>query len=115
MPKPQAKPPATEKPASSAAGKKQQKTKKPQPALPADKQPRKPQPQACPHRDTARATPATTAETTPVVDETLAEPRPEPQTQAMETDIPVVTPRPPTTPKSRIPPVILRDGRRWKK
>ncbi|KAJ3652551.1 hypothetical protein Zmor_018506 [Zophobas morio] len=31
----------------------------------------------------------------------------------METDIPVVTPRPPITPKSRIPPVILRDGQRW--
>ena len=31
----------------------------------------------------------------------------------METEIPVETPRPPTTPKSRIPPIILRDGQRW--
>ncbi|KAJ3643999.1 hypothetical protein Zmor_026676 [Zophobas morio] len=115
MPKPPAKPAATEKPAPSAAGKKQQKNAKPQRAPLAAKQQKKPQPQppAGPSRDTARAKPATTAETTPVVDETPAEPRPEPQEETMETEVPVVTPRPPTTPKSRIPPIILRDGQRW--
>ncbi|KAJ3643881.1 hypothetical protein Zmor_026565 [Zophobas morio] len=114
-PKPPAKPAATEKPAPSAAGKKQQKNAKPQTAPHAAKQQKKPQPQppAGPSRDTARAKPATTAETTPVVDETPAEPRPEPQEETMETEVPVVTPRPPTTPKSRIPPIILRDGQRW--
>ncbi|KAJ3658618.1 hypothetical protein Zmor_010347 [Zophobas morio] len=114
-PKPPAKPAATEKPAPSAAGKKQQKNAKPQTAPHAAKQQKKPQPQppAGPSRDTARAKPATTAETTPVVDETPAEPRPEPQEETMETEVPVVTPRPPTTPKTRIPPIILRDGQRW--
>ncbi|KAJ3666280.1 hypothetical protein Zmor_001733 [Zophobas morio] len=112
-PKPPAKPAATEKPAPSAAGKKQQKNAKPQTAPHAAKQQKKPQPPAGPSRDTARAKPATTAETTPVVDETPAEPRPEPQEETMETEVPVVTPRPPTTPKSRIPPIILRDGQRW--